>query len=151
MQSYHVEVDDNKTIRWYNNSIEKKLPRVDGPAIEWAAGHKEWHLNGKLHRVDGPAVEYADGTKYWYLNGQCHRVDGPAIESANGNREWFLNGQCHRVDGPAIEDADGYKCWYLNGKELTKSQHQAAVKKQADSYEDKVVEIEGKKYKLISV
>ena len=105
MQSYHVEVDDNKTIRWYNNSTEKKLHRVDGPAIEWA----------------------------------------------DGSKAWFLNGQWHRVDGPAIEDADGYKCWYLNGKELTKSQHQAAVKKQADSYEDKVVEIEGKKYKLISV
>ena len=70
---------------------------------------------------------------------------------ANGHKEWYFNGQLHRVDGPAIEWADGSKEWYLNGKELTKSQHQAAVKKQADSYEGKVVEIEGKKYNLISV
>ena len=114
-------------------------------------GNKEWFLNGQRHRVDGPAIEYADGSKAWFLNGQRHRIDGPAIEFANGTKCWYLNGQLHRVDGPAIKDADGYKCWYFNGKELTESQHQAAVKKQVDSYEDKVVEIEGKKYKLISV
>ena len=150
MQSYHVEVDDNKTIRWYNNSTEKKLHRVDGPAIECANGYKAWYLNGQCHRVDGPAVEYYDGAKHWYLNDQLHRVDGPAIEEADGHKEWFLNGQYHRVDGPAIEWANGNKFWYLNGKELTESQHQAAIK-QVDSCEGKVVEVEGKKYKLISV
>ena len=31
-------------------------------------GTRRWSLNGKLHREDGPAVEHASGTKHWYLN-----------------------------------------------------------------------------------
>ena len=31
-------------------------------------GDKWWSLNGKRHRVDGPALEWANGTKEWYLN-----------------------------------------------------------------------------------
>ena len=34
----------------------------------YESGSKFWSLNGKLHREDGPAVEYADGGKSWYLN-----------------------------------------------------------------------------------
>ena len=113
-------------------------------------GNKHWYLNDQYHRVDGPAVEYADGSKSWYLNNQRHRVDGPAVENADGSKYWYLNGQRHRVDGPAVERADGDKEWYLNGKELTESQHQAAIK-QVDSCEGKVVEVEGKKYKLIAL
>ena len=150
MQSYYVEVDDDKTIRWYNNSTEKKLHRVDGPAFERHNGHKEWRHNGKCHRVDGPAIEWADGSKAWFLNGQWHRVDGPAIEWANGDKCWYLNGKCHRVDGPAFEGANGNREWYLNDKQLTESQHQAAIK-QVDPCEGKVVEIDGKKYKLIAL
>ena len=91
-----------------------------------------------------------DGTKCWYLNDQRHRVNGPAIEYADGTKCWYLNGQLHRVDGPAFEDPNGHKEWHLNGKQLTESQHQAAIK-QIDSCEGKVIEIEGKKYKLVSI
>jgi len=28
-------------------------------------GSKEWFLNGQRHREDGPAVEYANGHKEW--------------------------------------------------------------------------------------
>ena len=45
MQIYHVEVDNEKTIRWYDKPL------------------------GKLHRVDGPACEWANGGKYWYYHG----------------------------------------------------------------------------------
>ena len=55
---------DGKYLIW------AKLHRIDGPAVELADGHKEWHRNGRLHRKDGPAVESANGTKYWYLNGE---------------------------------------------------------------------------------
>ena len=51
----------------------------------------EWTLNGKLHRTDGPAVEYANGDKFWYLNGKLHRTDGPAVEYYDGSVDWFLN------------------------------------------------------------
>jgi hypothetical protein len=123
MKTYKVTVDSDKTTRWY--------------------------LKNKLHREDGPAIERASGTKYWYLNGQCHREDGPAIEYANGNKSWYLNGQYHREDGPAIEYADGNKSWYLNGKPLTEAEFNTRTKQ--PSCEGKVVEIDGKKYKLQEV
>jgi len=59
----------------------------------YSNGNKEWSLNGKLHREDGPAVERVNGGKAWYLNGKLHREDGPAIESANGDKEWSLNNE----------------------------------------------------------
>jgi len=74
------------------------------------------------HRLDGPAIEYADGDKEWYINGKCHREDGPAIEFASGDKSWYLNDILHREDGPAIEYASGYKYWYINGKSLTEKQ-----------------------------
>ena len=110
-----------------------------------ASGTKSWLLNGKLHREDGPAIEYANGDKEWYLNGELHREDGPAIEDANGSKVWFLNGKLHREDGPAIELANGDKWWYLNGKQLTEKQFNKKMKKPC---KNKVVEIDGIKYKL---
>ena len=41
-----------------------------------------WRLNGKLHRENGPAVEYANGHKEWYRNDKLHREDGPAVDLA---------------------------------------------------------------------
>ena len=111
-------------------------------------GDKFWYLNGNLHREDGPAIEYANGDKYWYLNGQHHREDGPAIVSVDGDKFWYLNGERHREDGPAIEYANGYKFWYLNGMELTFDEWRAKVQPQP-SCDGKVVEIDGKKYKLV--
>jgi len=120
-------------------------------------GTKSWFLNGQRHRVDGPACEWANGDKSWWLNDQLHRVDGPAIEDADGSKRWYLNGELHRVDGPACEYADGSKFWYLNGKQLTeeeflkKTQPQPDPETQqisTDPCEGKVVEVDGKKYRL---
>ncbi len=71
---------------------------------------------GQLHRVDGPAVEWSDGSKEWYVDDKRHRLDGPAIESNSGYREWCINGKRHREDGPAIEWRNNIDIWwYLNG------------------------------------
>jgi hypothetical protein len=67
----------------------------------------------------------------------------------DGDKEWWLNGKLHREDGPAFEDSDGYKAWWLNGKRLTEQQHKAATSK--PTCEGKIVEIDGKKYKLMEV
>ena len=64
----HREIDVDGTVRWYN-------------------------ADGKLHRVNGPAIEYTDGSKDWFLNDQRHREDGPAVEWSNGTKVWFLNGK----------------------------------------------------------
>ena len=86
---YRIEVDSAGT-RWYYNS-DNQLHRENGPAVEWACGHKEWWQNGQRHRTDGPAIEWWDGDKSWWQNGQRHRTDGPAIERNNGSMEWYIN------------------------------------------------------------
>jgi hypothetical protein len=60
--------------------------------FEQPNGNKAWSLNGKLHREDGPAIEWSDGYKAWYLNGNRHREDGPAVEYTNGDKVWCLRG-----------------------------------------------------------
>jgi hypothetical protein len=122
MKTYKVTVDGYKTIRWYNEQ-------------------------GKHHREGGPAIEWANGAKSWWINGECHREDGPACEWADGDKSWYINGQLHREDGPAVERADGTKFWYINGECLTEAEFNARTK----SCNGKVVEIDGKKYKLIEI
>jgi hypothetical protein len=123
MQTYKVTVDENKNIHWHNDKDE--YHRLDGPAIEWANGHKEWWVNGKLHRLDGPAIECANGDKAWWVDGKPHHLDGPAIEYANGDKEWWVN-----------------------GKLMTEKEFNEYTKPKS-SCEGKIVEVDGKKYKLV--
>ena len=141
---YKVVVNSKGTI-WYKLGTDV-IHREDGPAIDDSHGYKVWYLNGELHREDGPAVEYSDGYKAWYLNGKQHREDGPAIEYCDGSKAWFLNYKRHREDGPAIENSDGSRYWYLNDKELSEKEFNNRKK---DSCNNKIVEIEGKKYQLV--
>jgi hypothetical protein len=83
-------------------------------------GTKIWSLDGKLHRSDGPALEFEDGTKHWYKDGELHREDGPAVEHSDGSKEWYRNGLRHREDGPAIEHSDGYKVWFVNDRKIAR-------------------------------
>ena len=98
-----------------------------------------------MKHIEYKVKVYTNGTKQWYLNGKFHREDGPAIECADGTKHWYLNGKVHREDGPAFEGANGVKLWYLNGKLLTEKQFNKKMKKPC---ENKVVEIDGIKYKL---
>jgi hypothetical protein len=95
---------------------------------------------------------YPGGTRMWFLNGQIHREDGPAAEYANGTKCWYLNGELHREDGPAIEDANGHKEWYLNNKQYIEEEYlQEMQRRNSPTFDGKVVEIDGKKYKLTLV
>jgi len=46
---------------------------------------------GKLHRLDGPALMFSNGRKEWWINSKQHRLDGPAITDSNGYKEWWIN------------------------------------------------------------
>jgi hypothetical protein len=74
---------------------------------------------------------YEDGRKECLFNGQLHREDGPAYEGANGSKAWFLNGE------------------YYNEKDF--HAEMARRKGTKTTCEGKIVEIDGKKYKLTSV
>ena len=70
----------------------------------------------------------------------------------HGNRFWYKDGELHREDGPAIEGADGIKAWYLDGKEYSKVEFDKQIKKlKAAPCHNKIVEIDGIKYKLTVV
>jgi len=142
---YTVEVTKDST-SWYKEGTTIRH-RLDGPAIEYANGTKYWYNEGKLHREDGPACEYADGDKEWYKEDKRHREDGPAIEYANGDKEWYNEGKLHREDGPAVEYANGDKYWYKEGKCYTEKDFNEKMNP-SPTCEGKVVEIDGKKYKL---
>jgi hypothetical protein len=139
MIEYTVKVDDKNGNRFWR--LNGKRHREDGPALEMADGVRSWWINGERHRLDGPALEMADGSRSWYFNGKLHRLDGPAIEWTNGE----LNRKFHRLDGPAVEWAD--RSWWVDGKQLTEAEFNSRQQRCAG----KVVEIDGKKYKLMEV
>jgi hypothetical protein len=90
MQTHIVKVNKYCTT-WLNT--QGQLHRLDGPAVEYPNGDREWYQKGKLHRLGGPAAEYANGDRVWYVDDKLHRVDGPAIECADGTTEYWVNGQ----------------------------------------------------------
>lgn len=49
-------------------------------------------LNEKLHRDDGPAIEYRSGENHYYKHGNLHRLDGPAIDSSEV-KDWYYEGK----------------------------------------------------------
>ena len=75
-----------------------------------------------LHRIDGPAIEYSDGSKYYYVDDNLHRIDGPAIEYANGTKVYY-------VDGVYFSE------YVFNAQFM-------------NSLNGKIVEIDGKQYRL---
>ena len=66
MLEYKVKVFEDRT-EWFLNDLRH---RENGPAVEYADGHKCWYKNGLRHREDGPACEWSSGTKYWYIEGK---------------------------------------------------------------------------------
>ena len=70
---YRVEIDKVGTRRYYNSAGQ--LHRIDGPAIEYTDGSKQWYQKGLLHRTDGPAVKWADGDEFWYINDRMMTED----------------------------------------------------------------------------
>jgi hypothetical protein len=71
------------------------------------------------------------------------------VECSNGDKSWYLNGKWHREDGPAMECSNGTKHWYLNDVKYTESEFLKLTK--SPSCNGKIVEIDGKKYKLTLV
>lgn len=114
----------------------KKRHKDHGPAlIRWDDEgnliHEEYWANNKLHNDNGPAV-----ILFWALAGT------PRYE------EYWVNGKLHNEHGPAMAGWNDHgrfiKLYYLNGEELDKEEW----KNRINSCNGKIVEIDGKKYKL---
>jgi len=93
-------------------------------------------------------VKVTENSTTWFnLKDQFHREDGPAVEFVNGAKVYYINGERHREDGPAIEWVNGNKSYCINDKNLTEEEFNNRNK----SCIDKIIEIEGVKYKLTKV
>ena len=71
MAKYYYK--DGTTSSEHNTS--KQLHRIDGPAVEYADGDREWYVDGKRHRTDGPAVEWVDGYKSWWVDDELYSTE----------------------------------------------------------------------------
>ncbi len=110
---------------WYLEPAENRVyHRLDGPAIEYAIGSKEWWQNGKLHRLDGPAIESCSGNKSYYINGLYYPTAEKYWQAVSlipqediwGNISYYTEGKkLHRLDGPAFTSRTGAKQWYKHG------------------------------------
>ena len=97
-------------------------------------GNKFYYKNKRMtieHRLDGPAIKWADGSKEWWVDGKRHRLDKPAVEwvnLVNGGKVWWVDGELHRLNGPAVEYAGEYKEWWVEGKRLSENEFNALSK-----------------------
>ena len=96
-------------------NAQGQLHRLDGPAVEWRNGSKEWWVDGFRHRSDGPSLVYNDGHMEWHLRGMRHREDGPAIIYNDGAMEWFIIDVHYRTKEEyfdALSDEAKSKCLF---------------------------------------
>ena len=54
--------------------------------IKDSYGTKRWFKDGKRHRLDGPAVEWFDGTKEWHQNDKRRRWYQGVVSKRRTNR-----------------------------------------------------------------
>ena len=71
MKTQYIKINKDGSKFYYSDAAMKILHRIDGPAMEFADGSKEWYVEGKRHRLDGPAmyVGYVGGYTAWYVHG----------------------------------------------------------------------------------
>ena len=118
--------------------------RLDGPAIEYSSGFKEWWINGK-YLTEKEFHAHPDctawprmtvdsfGNKEWKnREGERHRLDGPAEEWVNGKKLWCQNDKLHRLDGPAFINTNkamnyvsGNEQYWIDGNILTEEEFYA--------------------------
>jgi hypothetical protein len=63
--------------------------------------------------------------------------------------EWLYNGKRHREEGPAIQWQAGGEEWWLDGTWLSEAEFNRRIKPPTPCRR-KVVEIEGKRYRLVA-
>jgi hypothetical protein len=110
----------------------------------------EWRVDRNLHRENGPAITWDDGSEDWCVDGKRHRIGGPAIIRATGSKYWCFKGEYHRTNGPAIEHANGIKEWWIDGEQISEDEFNERNNPPAAPCHRKVVEIDGKRYRLVA-
>lgn len=96
-------------------------------------------------------VYYPNGEISFFVDGKLHRDHGPANILPGGTKRWYTNGQLNRLDGPAVEYTNGAKEFWVEGRSFSETNFNMFIAMKNDSCNNKIVEIDGKKYKLTLV
>ena len=64
---------------WFDEYHNKS--REDGPAIIGKSGVKYWYRKGNLHCLEGPAISWPDGYKEYWIDGKFIQVKNPIVRS----------------------------------------------------------------------
>jgi hypothetical protein len=102
------------TKRWYNE--EGKYHRIDGPAIEWSDGYKEWWVNGVRYTEEefNELVKMSNSNYavYKYKCRHCGKVYKSATESGVNAAERILINSIYSVDnvGKRVSMMEVHKC-----------------------------------------
>jgi hypothetical protein len=99
-------------------------------------------------------VVHRETTEYYDAQGKLHRNTSPAVVESDGSKFWYKHGVLHREDGFAIEYPEGTGEWWINGNRLTEEEFNSrAYAGELGHYplHGKIMEIDGKKYKLEAV
>jgi len=75
MKDQYIKIDEYGNKFYYSNKQLTIYHREDGPAYESLEGQKgsrfiskAWYVDGKRHRIDGPAIEWHGGRKEWWVD-----------------------------------------------------------------------------------
>jgi hypothetical protein len=82
-----LKVDIYKTKRWFDK--EGNFHRLNGPAVIYYDGDREWYRHGELHREAGPAFEWFSSDIFkWYKDGEEYEP------SAHELMVWKMKKEC---------------------------------------------------------
>jgi hypothetical protein len=80
------------------------------------------------------------------------------MECADGSKCWHKNGVLHNLEGPAVTYPNGTIHYFINGNNMDEFEFREAVEriKNPDKYfhekiTNKIIEIDGVRYKLVPV
>lgn len=59
---WYYEERWQRLVHYVNSSFHNEK----SPAFIWKEGTRCWSQNNEFHRLDGPAIEYTNGYKEWY-------------------------------------------------------------------------------------
>jgi hypothetical protein len=101
---------------------------------------------------DFTGIAYCENGVIEYLkNSLFHREDGPAIIKSDGYKAWFFEDKRHNLYGPAVVYPNGNKEYWIHDKNMTKEVWEKEVAKPNNPCQDVIVEVDGKKYKLVEI
>jgi len=122
---------------WYIKGTTR-LHNEGEPAIHFENGDKVWHQHNKIHRLDGPAIEYVNGRKEYYIDdiqysetNYWNHPDVIAYKEKMNNKSIQYETKI-LPSGILIENRPNkYEkyCWFIKGTDILHNEGEPAIEK----------------------